>query len=229
MSNLNIQSLKEHCQTFKVKHIFQRYLQLPVYVRLEIVSYLVRYLDYAQVILIIDPKLRESEFNGYWNRIIIQEYPNSVIPRITKPFSICDFYMLNLLSELTRQVRKDMLDKALTAAGLEFREDSKLCKLWLNNQLKKGDKNYHLKDVIRTMAECKWIYDYQSHSEKLRKFQLENPDMSRAECFSIVKAEILKEHPLPDPYPWNKRYCRCEEDSFICAHIPFLPDLGYDD
>lgn len=99
-----------------------------------------------------------------------------------------------------RQHKFNLLNNALSAEGMIYRSDSKLCQKWID-----GESDRTLDEVVKTMAECKWCVEYNQMFQKMGEYTSKNPGrhISNGELFSLIKAEILLENPLPADYPWK--------------------------
>lgn len=114
---------------------------------------------------------------------------------------IVEYKILNrkLLKILRKNKRHKILKDALEKEGLRYRWDSKLCEKWENEETDKT-----LEEVVRIMAECKWCIEHHGLFDKMDNYIKNNGnELERADLFSVMKEDILKEHPLPENYPWK--------------------------
>lgn len=56
--------------------------------------------------------------------------------------------------------------------------------------------------VIKGMIELKWCFDYNHMKKELANYMTEHNQPYTQEVFTLVKEEILKNNPVPDPLPW---------------------------
>ena len=110
---------------------------------------------------------------------------------------------IGLVKEMEKTRRREqklsLLKDSLLAEGMTYRADSKLCWKWIS-----GETDKTLEEVVRTMAECKWCIEYHDLFSKMKEYSKKNPETERHNLFSLIKAEILLEHPLPTVYPWKQ-------------------------
>lgn len=95
------------------------------------------------------------------------------------------------------------LKNALTKHCLELREDSRLCKKYIETG--EGDLDF----IVQRMSEMKWLFEYQDMRTMLQVVQNENMEELEAgyipdvPVFPEAERRILQEHPYPQhPYEW---------------------------
>lgn len=106
--------------------------------------------------------------------------------------------------------RTNDLEKALNKAGVELRDDSKLCKLYIDN---KCSGKFTLKQVVRRMCQMKYLYDYCHMKECLDKAHDDQIDERNngyfPDCSIFDEAEYnalrkYSNNTYPDVFPWQK-------------------------
>lgn len=106
------------------------------------------------------------------------------------------------------ETREKNLKKALKKVGLVMREDSKLCKGYIDGSIK----DWTIEQIVERMCQMKFLYDYANmdhYIEKAKKSQGEEleagyfPDMSifdQAEMYALKKIGGY-----PNKWPWLKK------------------------
>ena len=106
--------------------------------------------------------------------------------------------------------RKTNLINALREAGLELRNDSKLCAKYISGEIKGGDKE--LPNIVNRMCQMKYLYDYchmnecqdiayEQHCEELKAGYF--PDCSVSEMAELIALEKYSNNKYPTVFPWQ--------------------------
>ena len=90
-------------------------------------------------------------------------------------------------------IRQDKLIKALNKVGLELREDSNLCKEYIN-----GSNENKLKDVVDRMCQMKYLFEY-CHMDECKKKVSKYDNFNKAENLALKK---YSNGNYPEKYPW---------------------------
>lgn len=118
--------------------------------------------------------------------------------------------------------RKRLLLKALRRMGLELRNDSRLCKGYIEGTIHKS-----IPEIVHRMCEVKYLFDYRNmrtrldqYNKKRRKFRFRDSEYyefslcdpenfldseesyPRVDVFAEVEKIILREKPYPARWPW---------------------------
>lgn len=111
-----------------------------------------------------------------------------------------------LKKQIKKESRKQKLIMALNAAGVQFRNDSKLCRLYIDDET-----DYSLNDVVNRMCQMKYLYEYCNYAEcKKIVYNQEKKNMNKyfikpelndlAEILALNKYSNDK---YPNIFPWQ--------------------------
>jgi hypothetical protein len=91
--------------------------------------------------------------------------------------------------KLERRIRKKTeLEKELRKIKLKFRKDSKLCCNYINDTIDR----YELKNVIHTMAEMHYLYNYTDYPLLTKSYYKEHRELNT----------LKKKYKMPKRWPW---------------------------
>ena len=153
---------------------------------------------------------------GYcFNTIILNRYCEACVPQ-----SVLDKneYQERIEKEMdeqywkiknTRPFRLTQLTFLLKQAGLELRDDSKLCKKYINTA--EGDPSY----IVERMSQMKFLFEYCNMQKVLDEVSLKQEEEWESgyipDCTVFDEAEytILEKTPYPKIWPWQlDKYAR---------------------
>ena len=103
-------------------------------------------------------------------------------------------------------LQRNKLIQALQIAGLELRNDSVLCKKYID-----GKSDYDLDESVLRMCEMKYLYEY-CHMNECRNIAYEHyrsekeagyyPDMSVSDHAEMIALEKYSNGKYPEIFPW---------------------------
>ena len=105
--------------------------------------------------------------------------------------------------EFEMPTRYNNLKNALELAGLELRQDSKLCEKYINN----GDGEIEF--IVQRMCQMKFLFEYCDMRNVLKKVEQEHVEILEEgyfpDCSVFVEAEdrVLETNNYPDIFPWQ--------------------------
>lgn len=103
--------------------------------------------------------------------------------------------------------RKNKLIAKLNEAGLELREDSKLCKLYIENKT-----DFTLKEVVERMSQMKYLYEYchmnECYNQARNEYfeELNNgyfPDVPIFDNAEMIALKKYSNNKYPKIFPWQ--------------------------
>jgi hypothetical protein len=104
--------------------------------------------------------------------------------------------------------RKVLLTKALTKAGLELREDSKLCKKYISGEIKENKNN-----IVERMCQMRYLFEYcnmneckeEAYNNQIEIFNAGYfPDCSVFEEAEFIALDKYSNGKYPKIFPWMK-------------------------
>jgi len=101
---------------------------------------------------------------------------------------------------ISKEQRKISLVNRLLEAGLELRQDSKLCEKYINGTL---DSYYTEEWVVKRMCQMKYLFEYRNMDNFIQKAKRDIfPD-----CSIMEQAEMyaMENHEYPVIFPWMDR------------------------
>ena len=115
---------------------------------------------------------------------------------------------INEKKEIKKLKRRDNLINALSNYKLNIRNDSQLCKNYID-----GSNEYTIKEIVQRMCQMKYLYDYchmndckdiayESYTEELKAGYY--PDMNVSEHAELIALSKYSNNKYPDIFPWMK-------------------------
>ena len=109
-------------------------------------------------------------------------------------------------TKIKKSDRKNIIIKALSEYKLELRNDSVLCKQYIE-----GSNEYSVDDIVKKMCQMKYLYDYchmkecldeayEEHVEELNEGYF--PDMRVSERAEMIALNKYSNDSYPDVFPW---------------------------
>ncbi len=115
---------------------------------------------------------------------------------------------INEQKEIKKINRRDKLQNELSKYKLEIRNDSLLCKNYID-----GSNEYNIKEIAKRMCEMKYLYNY-CHMNECKDIAYKSyieeinagyfPDMSVSEHAELIALSKYSNNKYPDIFPWMK-------------------------
>lgn len=134
--------------------------------------------------------------------VTIESYCHDCVPGYVKKEILHERYLKE-----TEHIRKFTLKLALKKAGLELRDDSKLC--WGYIQQEIG----HVNEIVERMCQMKFLFEYHNARDILGNLKDEyfftRGWYDYQEIFNKMENIIIQKFPYPKVYPWQlDKYAR---------------------